>query len=248
MIVVAYAVGAAIAVAAVIVDRGSLGTVFPLVVTAASAAIVGVLLLLWRRAGLERAIAQVRGAESVVATGLVEAPPADVAELIAALRRLGFDLVGVTDTTVGGPPIRTWVLAEREGTGTTWVEVGIAGQPIAIFLSQAGDGRFLETSFPGGETIDHPNLFAMPIGESLEEALSGHRATLADWSSRAGPALVVRTLDDYRRAETELRERTAGMRISAYLERVVKPGLRNWVICALIATVAFFVVVLLPGP
>jgi hypothetical protein len=38
------------------------------------------------------------------------------------------------------------------------------------------------------------------------------------------------------------------MRIAAYVERVVEPSLRYWAISAAIATVAFFVVVLLPGP
>jgi hypothetical protein len=38
------------------------------------------------------------------------------------------------------------------------------------------------------------------------------------------------------------------MRIAAYVGNVVEPSIRNWAICAVIATVAFFVVVLLPGP
>jgi len=124
----------------------------------------------------------------------------------------------------------------------------LAGRPIAIFLSRAADGRFLETSYPLGETIDHPNVFAHPIETSAGDALRDHRATLAEWTSRAGPPLVVRTLDDYRQVDTELRERTGGLRIAAYVERVVEPGLRRWAICAAIGVVTFLAVVLLPGP
>ena len=38
------------------------------------------------------------------------------------------------------------------------------------------------------------------------------------------------------------------MRVAAHVKGVVEPSIRNWAICAVIATVAFFVVVLLPGP
>jgi sugar phosphate permease len=60
MTVVAYAVGAILAVAAVIRDRSSLGTVFPLVVTAATLAIVVVIVIIQRRANLRRTIAEIR--------------------------------------------------------------------------------------------------------------------------------------------------------------------------------------------
>jgi hypothetical protein len=249
MTVVAYAVGAVLAIAAVIRDQSSLGTVFPLVVTAATLAIVVVIVIFQRRATLRRTIAEIRQAESVVATGLIEAPRTDVAELIGELRKLGFEIVGATDTTVGGGrPIRTWVLTDASGPGTAWIEVGIARTPIAILLSRAGDGRFLESSFPSGATIDVPNLLARPIGGTVEETLAAHRATLDEWTSRAGPPLVVRTLDEYRRVEDELRERTGGMRIAHYIESVVEPSLRRWAICAVIGVIAFLAVVLLPGP
>lgn len=249
MTVVAYAVGAVLVLAAVVRDPATMATLFPIVVTAAALAVAGSLLLLRRRGDLRRVLAEIRAAESVVATGLVEAPRPDVAALIGELRRLGFEMVGATDTSIGGGrPIRTWVLTDPGGPATTWVEVGIARTPIAIFLSRAADGRFLETSFPDGATIDVPDLFARPIRASVGDALEGHRATLAEWSEQAGESLVVRTLDDYRLVETELRERTGGMRIADYIERVVEPSLRRWAISAAIGTATFFALVLLPGP
>ena len=248
MIVIAYALGAIVAVAAVIAEPGSIGTTFPIVVTAASVAIAYTLVLIWRRASLRRAIAEMRSAESVVATGLIEAPRTDVAELIGELRRLGFATVAATDTSLGGgEPIRTWVLTESTEPATTWVEVGIAPNAIAVFLSRAGSGRFLETPYHRGEMIDHPDLLVRPVWTSVDEALREHRATVAEWESQSGPPLVVRTLDDYRTVETELRDRTGGMRIAAYVQNVVEPSIRNWAICAGIATAAFFAIVLLPG-
>lgn len=249
MIVVAYAIGALIAIAAVIRDQGNLAVMFPIVVTAASVAIVCVLLVLRRRAALRRTIAEMRQAESVVTSGLIEAPRRDVAEVIGELRRLGFTMIGATDTSIGGrPPIRTWVLTDSTGPATTWVEVGIARTAIAVFLSRAGNGRFLETAFHRGESIDNPDLLVRPVWTSIDDALREHRETLAEWESQSGPPLGVRTLDDYRRVETELRERTGGMRIAAYVERVVEPSLKYWAICAAIGVVAFLVLVLLPGP
>jgi hypothetical protein len=249
VIVVAYALGAIVAVAAVIAQPGTIGTIFPIVVTAASVAIAYLLVLIWRRAGLRRAIADMRRAESVVVTGMIEAPRTDVAELIAQLRRLGFATVGATDTSLGGgDPIRTWILTESTDPATTWVEVGIAPTAIAVFLSRAANGRFLETPFHRGEMIDHPDLFVRPVWTGVDDALREHREVLADWESQSGPPLAVRTLEDYRTVETELRDRTGGMRIAAYLRNVIEPSIRNWAVCAVIATAAFLVVVLLPGP
>ena len=248
MMPLAYAIGAVLVFAALIIDRGSLATVFPLAVTATSVAIAGVLLLLWRRMTLGRAASELRSAESILVTS-ADPLPDGVAVLSDELRRLGFEMIGAVDTAVGGrPPIRVWILAEHGGAATTWIEVTMAARPMAIFLSRGGDGRFLETSFPNGETIDHPNVFARPTRTSAEDALRNHRVELAEWTSRAGPPLVVRAIDDYRQVEAELRERTAGLRIAAYLERVVEPGFRRWAICSAIGVITFFVVVLLPGP
>jgi hypothetical protein len=58
---------------------------------------------------------------------------------------------------------------------------------------------------------------------------------------------VVRDLGEYRQVEAEFRQRTAGFRIAAYLERVVEPGLWRWAISAAIGVVTFFVLVLRPG-
>ena len=103
----------------------------------------------------------------------------------------------------------------------------MAPNAIAVFLSRAGNGRFLETPFHRGETIDHPDLLVRPVWTSVDEAVREHRATLAEWESQSGPPLVVRTLDEYRAVETELRDRTGGMRIAAYVESVVEPSIRR---------------------
>lgn len=247
MTVVAYAVGAVLILAAVSSGAASRATVFPIVMAGSFLAVFGTVLLLWRRAGLRRALWAIRHAESVVATGPTEAPRAVVAALIGELRGLGFEMVAATDTAIGnGPLIRTWVLLAREDPATTWVEVGLARTPMAFFLSRAPDDRFLETSYPSGETIDHPNLLARPVRTSVDDALREHLATLAEWTARLGPPLVVRTLDDYLKVETQLRERTGGMRIAAFLERLVEPGLRHWAFCAAIAAVTFVALVFLP--
>jgi hypothetical protein len=253
MIPLAYAIGAALAVAAVIIDGRNLATVFPIVVTATSVATAGVILLLWRRATLERAAGQVYSAESDLVTSS-DPPPAGVAALLGELGRLGFQVIGVTDTAVGRRPlIRVWILTENGGAGTTWAEVTRARRPMVIFmsragdLSRAGDGRFIETSYPYGESVDHQYVLARPIESSAEDALREHRAALAQWTSHSGPPAVVRDLDDYRQVEAEFRERTGGLRIGAYLERVVEPGLWRWAISAAIGVVTFFVLVLRPG-
>jgi hypothetical protein len=249
IVLFAYAFGALVAVALVIRDPRNLAAVFPIVVTAASIAIVFVLLVLRQKAKIRRAITDVRQAESVVATGLIEAPRRDVAEVIGELRQLGFAMIGATDTSIAGrQAIRTWVLTDIAGPATTWIEVGIAGTAIAVFLSRASNGRFLETAFHRGDSIDNPDLLVRSVWTSIDDALREHRATLAEWELQSGPPLVVRTLGEYREVETELRDRTGGMRLSAYMERVVEASLRYWAVSAAIATVAVIVLILLPGP
>ena len=45
-----------------------------------------------------------------------------------------------------------------------------------------------------------------------------------------------------------MRERTGGMRITAYIDDIVTPAIRRWAICAAIGVVTFLSLVLLPGP
>lgn len=232
---VVYAVGAVLILAAVAGGAADRTTLSQVAVVATVMALIGVVVLLSRRAALQRALAEIRAAQAAVATGPIDPRRDDVVALVDELRRLGFELVGATDTMIGArSPIRTWVMTDGGWPGTTWVEVGLARTPIAIFLSRATDGRFLETVFPDGATIDHPNVFTRPIGTSVADALAGHRAVLAEWTSRLGPALTVRTLHDYRQVEPELRARTGGLLIASHLEGVVEPGLRRWGICAAI--------------
>jgi hypothetical protein len=243
-----YAIGAVVALGLVIVDGRTFATVFPIVVTAASIATAGVIVLLWRRGTLERAVAQVRRAESVL-IDRPEPPPNDVAAMLGDLRRLGFELIAATDTVVGRrSPIRVWILTQTGEPATAWVEVTRGRAPIAVFLSRAGDGRFLETSYPSGATIDDPALFARPVATGLDDALRAHQATQDEWTSPAASPLGVKTVDDYRRVEAEMRERTGGMRITAYIGHVVTPAIRRWAVCAVIGVATLLTLVLLPGP
>ena len=86
------------------------------------------------------------------------------------------------------------------------------------------------TVFPDGATIDHPRLLTRPISSSVADALAGHRTALAEWTSRPARPLVVRTLQDYREVEAELRERTGGLRIADHLEQFVEAGAPSWAI------------------
>jgi hypothetical protein len=141
---------------------------------------------------------------------------------------------GATDTTLGGPPIRTWVLLEP--SGETWVEIGSAAQPMAIFLSESSGGRLIETSFPYGETIDDPKLRARPVATSPKDALETHREAVRE---AGGSRRSVVTLDDYLAAELDQRHQTGGMRIRAHLETNVEPAIRDWSISVAVDVLAF---------
>jgi len=187
-----------------------------------------------RKRRIEQALGEIRSAVPVVATGLVEAPSKEIAALIAELRPLGFAMIAATDTRIGeGQPIRTWVLTGEPGT--TWVEVGMAAVPMTIFLSQAQTGRLLETTARGALPIDDPRLLVQALNTTPAVALDAHRATLEEWTRSSGPPRIVRTLDDYLAVEAEQRQLTGGMRMAAFLERVVEPGIRTWTLSAAIA-------------
>jgi hypothetical protein len=199
-------------------------------------AVIGVAALILNivtRRRLRDAVTRVQTATPVVATGIVEAPQLDTADLIAAVRSLGFELAGATDTMLRDAPIRTWVLLEP--SGETWVEVGHASVPIAIFLTVVSGDRLVETSFPRGATIDDPRLLAAPIATSPADALAAHRRIVA---SLGGGRRPVSTLDDYLVAEAEQRVRTGGMRIRDHLARVVEPSIRDWAISVAVDAVA----------
>lgn len=245
MTVFVYAIGAVLVLAAVVAGAPR-ATLAQIVILATVVAMSGVVVLLSRRASLQRTLGEIRAGQSVVVSGPTAAPRDVVAGLIAQLERQGFAVVGATDTMIGTrPPIRTWVMIESSGPGTTWVEVGLARTPIAIFLSRASDGRFLETVFPNGATIDHPNVLTRPIETSIADAVAEHRTTLAEWTSRLGAPLNVRTLHDYRQVEPELRSRTGGLLLAAHIERVVEPGLRRWAFSAAIGLITVLTLVIL---
>jgi hypothetical protein len=192
----------------------------------------------WR---LRRLVERVKGVAPVVSPGLVEAPPPKLASLLAEIRGLGFALAGATDTTVAGTTIQTWVLVET--SGDAWVESGVAGGPIAVFLSDAAGGRFIETGYPKAEPIDDPRLLSQVVDSSVADALSAHRAAV---EAAGGATRSVTTLDDYLEAESAHRERTGGMRIQAYLDRVNGPAIREWGIAAAVALVCMGLVLFLP--
>ncbi len=234
-IVVGYAV-----VCAALVAFGTLGDVRPfslLVYPITLAAVGGSLTAfnVFRARQLRSFMGRIKSAVPEIPTGIVEAPTAPIATLLAQLRALGFGLAGTTDTMVeGAPPMQCWIMTREPGT--TWVEVGPPQAPMAIFLSQGNDGRFLETTTFGGEVIDHPALYARTLKADPADALNAHRQVLVQWEATTGPARVVRTLDDYLEAERAQRELTGGLRIATFLERVIRPGIRHWAIATVIAS------------
>lgn len=211
-----------------------------LVLTAHSLfSIVALLTNLYQRRRLRGMVAQVRTAAPVVATGLVEAPDTNTGKLISEARRLGFTETFATDTSLGGSEIRTWILLEP--AGETWVEIGMALTPMAIFLSEVGGGRLIETAYPHGESIDDPRLLAQVVKTDVRAALDAQRAAV---QAAGGSRREVRTIDDYLAAERDQRERTGGMRIQAHLESAIGPSIRDYAISAAIDAAAFALLLL----
>ena len=175
------------------------------------------------RRRLRRALDQVKSTVPVVVREPLMTPRDDISTLMAEIRLLGFDLAGATDTTLAGPPVRTWILTEP--SGDVWVEVGLAGTPIAVFLSQAAGGRFVETAYPTGAEIDVPELLAGPVRSSPADALATERERLAGLGGARQPVV---TMDDYLAAEAAQRASNGGLRIRQHLERVVGPSIRDF--------------------
>jgi hypothetical protein len=241
ILIAAYAIGAiVVAVTLLTGSARAADFMFPVFV-ASSISIATLIVVVLRRRTLRGYVARVRDAVPTVPPGIIDAPDPDVAGLIGELRGLGFTLAGGTDTRLGSAaPIRTWVMTEP--TGETWIEVGRAGRPLAVFLSQTADGRFLETRAGRGEPIDHPHLLARAVDGGAADALAAHRATLAGWIGERGPARPVRTFDEFLEVEEDIRRKTGGLRILSYIEHVVDPSIRSWAIAAGVGLVAALVV------
>jgi hypothetical protein len=195
------------------------------------------------RRRLSSVVDRVRTAEPVVATGLIDAPPVAVAALLAEVRRLGLELAGATDTTLDGQSIRTWILAEP--SGNAWVEVGLAGRPMAVFVSEVASGRFIETAYPTGEPMDDPRLLSQVVTTDPAAALAAHREAV---EAAGGPVPRVSTIDEYLAVEADHRARTGGMRIRTHLDRVIRPSIQDWAICLAVDVVCLTALLLVPPP
>ena len=201
-----------------------------------AAAIVGLVNAIASRLRLTGIVDRIRSTNPVVVAPPIVAPRPNVASVIAEVRHLGFETAGATDTTLDGPPIRTWILVEPGGEA--WVEAGIAGRQLTVFVSEAGGGRFVETCYPTGEPIDDPALLSQVVTSSEADALAAHRAAVA---AEGGAIRRVTTMDDYLAVEREHRANTGGMRIRAHLARVVGPSIRDWTICLIVGLAALVV-------
>ncbi|HET9347193.1 MAG TPA: hypothetical protein VFO05_15990 [Candidatus Limnocylindrales bacterium] len=236
-----FRIGVAVAVAGVTAAFVAFGRVDSTVVTILAVhsffGLVALLLNLYQRSRLRGMVDRVKSVAPVVATGLIEAPETDTARLISDVRRLGFAETFATDTSLGGPPIRTWILLEP--TGATWVEIGRGMKPMSIFLSEVGGGRLVETTYPMGQPIDDPRLLVQIVSSSPADAYAAHlEAVRAAGSSRRD----VRSMDDYLAVERDQRARTGGMRIQAHLDHVIGPSIRDWSISLAIDVLAFALV------
>ena len=217
------------------VATGRADSTLVLVLTAHSIfSVVALVTNLYQRHRLRGMVGQVRAAEPVVATGLIEAPETNTGKLISDVRRLGFTETFATDVSLGGSDIRTWVLLEP--AGETWVEIGMGLTPMAIFLSEVGGGRLIETAYPHGESIDDPRLLAQIVKSDVAAALEAQRTAVR---AAGGSRREVRTIDDYLAVERDQRERTGGMRIQAHLETAIGPSIRDYAISAAIDAAAF---------
>jgi hypothetical protein len=209
------------AIALVIVVLDSMLTVVALVVYVAS------------RRRLLRALGEIKTAAPVVVPDPILMPPDDVAAIIATVRGMGFELAGVTETTLLGRTIRAWIMTRP--AGDIWAEVGVTAAPKAIFLSQARTGRFLETGYPFGSQIDVPELLAGPVGSSAADALATQQGRLA---AAGGPGRSVVTIDDYLDAEQAQRASNGGLRIRQHLDREVRPSIRDYSIALVVDAIA----------
>jgi hypothetical protein len=230
--------GLALAVAVITAATVVSGRFEPAVVTLVSlstaASIVGLAVSLWNRRRLSAIVDRIRTAAPVVANDPIAfPPPRDIGAAIATVRGLGFELAGATDIALDDNLIRTWILVEP--SGDAWTEVGMGVTPMAIFVSDGGGGRFVETAYPMGEPIDDPRLLSQAVGRSEAAALTAHRAAVA---AEGGVRRQVRTMDEYIAVEAEHRDRTGGMRIRSHLERVVRPSIRDWSISLVVDVVA----------
>ena len=227
------ALAVVVVTALALAGRVDVGTARLVVIVHAVLAFTALVVNVASRRRLRRAMALMKTTVPIVVSEPILTPRDDLAALIPRVRELGFELIGGTDTTLAGPPVRTWIMTEP--AGDVWVEIGFAATPIAIFLSQASGGRFVETAYPRGATIDVPELLAGPVSAGPPEALATQRERLA---GLGGPARPVVTMDDYLAVEAVQRASNGGLRIRDHLEHVVGPSIRDFAISLVVDALA----------
>lgn len=216
-----------------LIGRIDVATARLIVVVHAVLAFSALVLNVTARRRLVRALAEIQTAAPVAATDPILVPPPDAAGIIAAVRDLGFELAGATDTTLLGRSIRAWIMTRP--AGDIWAEVGVSSAPKAIFLSKGRGGRFVETAYPFGSAIDVPELLAGPVKSSPADALATQEQRLA---AEGGPGRSVITLDDYLDAEQDQRASNSGLRIRQHLDRDIGPSIRDFALSLVVDTIA----------
>ena len=171
----------------------------------------------------------------------IQAPPA-VAARLEELRALGFSRIGERFIRLPDTPVRyDWVMGEPSGETYALAVVSVVRGAFVALYSSFDDSTWVMTSYPRGETIDRPTFHAAFVDTSLEDALTAHRARVAQLAVEHGRPRRVRTMADSLRMDADYRTHHGGTTLTRLTLRNVWPALASLalaVVCALLLLVA----------
>jgi hypothetical protein len=172
--------------------------------------VVVLVVLVPRTWAVWRLYAGIRGRRLQDGSSIAPPAPPAVAAVAARLAAIGFQRIGERTLVLPGDKRRfEWDLIDEPSTTyVAIVPLGDGGRMVCY--SAFGDGAFVETAYPMGTPVRRPDLVAIVVASSPEDAVTAHRRLLSEASSTHGQALENRTMRDLLERDATYRERHGG--------------------------------------
>jgi hypothetical protein len=144
---------------------------------------------------------------------------------IRALNELGFSRVGERSLRLPQGLLYEWIV--RDATGATYVSivpVHVLGA-LTVCYTSFGDGTWIQTSYPRGETIERPDFHCSFVTTSVADLVTTHRAIIERLRPAHGDPRRIMTMADTLRMDADYRTRFGGVTLRRLTAQVVVPAL-----------------------
>lgn len=172
------------------------------------------------------------------AIGRAPLPSPAVADRAAILGGLGYRQIGETRLVLPvGERFATIMAADDAESYAILIDNQRTGGLVGVYSAWL-DGMWLCTLHPLGQALDRPNLQVRMVSTTLDDAVTGHRASLDRLKQVHGAPRAIRTIPDMLALDLDYRTRFGGTRLRPLTARIILPAV-------VVAAIAVFSLALL---